>query len=89
MTLVVALQLWEESQLENERLRERLRGTNEELGKCKDQLDNAFQLVRSFSRRFIDLCVEPQVFHAINKMSDMMPRMLPASPEYPSLGSTY
>ena len=39
-------QLWEESQLENERLRDRLRGTHEELTKCKDQLDNAFQVVR-------------------------------------------
>ena len=53
VNLVVALQLWEESQMENERLRERLRGTNEELGKCKDQLDNAFQLVRC--------CVRPTV----------------------------
>lgn len=38
-------QLWEDSQVENERLRERLRGTNEELAKCKDQLENAFQVV--------------------------------------------
>jgi len=39
------LQLWEESQVENERLRDRLRSTHEELAKCKDQLDNAFQVV--------------------------------------------
>lgn len=31
--------------MENERLRERLRSTNEELAKCKDQLENAFQVV--------------------------------------------
>lgn len=37
--------LWEDSQVENERLRDRLRGTNEELSKCKDQLENAFQVV--------------------------------------------
>ncbi|XP_046450653.1 protein phosphatase 1 regulatory subunit 12A-like isoform X15 [Daphnia pulex] len=36
--------LWEESQVENERLRDRLRSTHEELAKCKDQLDNAFQV---------------------------------------------
>lgn len=36
--------LWEESQVENERLRDRLRSTHEELSKCKDQLDNAFQV---------------------------------------------
>lgn len=38
-------QLWEESQVENERLRDRLRVTHEDLSKCKDQLDNAFQVV--------------------------------------------
>lgn len=38
-------QLWEESQVENERLRDRLRVTHEDLAKCKDQLDNAFQVV--------------------------------------------
>jgi N-acyl-D-aspartate/D-glutamate deacylase len=31
--------------VENERLRDRLRSTHEELAKCKDQLDNAFQVV--------------------------------------------
>jgi len=36
--------LWEESQVENERLRDRLRTTHEDLTKCKDQLDNAFQV---------------------------------------------
>jgi len=36
--------LWEESQVENERLRDRLRTTHEDLSKCKDQLDNAFQV---------------------------------------------
>ena len=41
------MQLWEESQVENERLRDRLRTTHEDLTKCKDQLDNAFQVVNS------------------------------------------
>jgi len=36
--------LWEESQVENERLRDRLRTTHEDLSKCKDQLDKAFQV---------------------------------------------
>jgi len=36
--------LWEDSQVENERLRDRLRTTHEDLTKCKDQLDNAFQV---------------------------------------------
>lgn len=41
--------------MENERLRDRLRATHEDLAKCKDQLDNAFQVVQYISTLYVRL----------------------------------